>query len=301
MSQRNKRIENRLPQQDAPGSAPSSENAERSAQQGGGGEPQRPAGSDTIPSYRAVKDQGGQPAAERPGDTIRFRAAGRVPARPPEKTLTRMAAMQARRAGRPGGGSRMEEMPRQEVRGRPRWGLFSFIAGFFGLIIRVVVVTAIIMGLTAWAGFEAVKMYINTPQVTVPNVRGMKIADAVEVLSKGGFSTIKERSELSGLVAPGEIIEQHPQPGASAKSGTTVRIIISSGRANFIVPDVVGETKDNAMNKIKGAQLDVGNVTYIDSSTTPKDSVISQNPEANKGLEQGVKVDLLISSGNKTN
>ncbi|MCX7018667.1 MAG: PASTA domain-containing protein [bacterium] len=324
MRERNKRIFNppRRAASDQPVAEPSSP--------GGAGEDASPntqetakpqAGTDTTHSFQAGSDadarkgaQGGNEreipasatqktaAAMRAGDTIRMQSVERGPTQPPEKTLSRMAAIKARRSGRATGGvTRVEEMPRHEMRGRPRWGLFSFVTGFIGLIVRVIVIAGIIMALAAWMGFEAMKMYINTPQVTVPNVRGMKIADAVEVLSKAGFSLIKERSELSGLVAPGEIIEQRPQPGSSAKNGTTVRIIISSGRANFIVPDVVGETKDNAVNKIKGAQLDVGNLTYIESDKIPKDSVISQNPEANKGLEQGVKVDLLISSGIKAN
>ena len=188
-------------------------------------------------------------------------------------------------------------MPRRDYAPRSHISIFGFIFGFFGLILKMIFVTALVMGISGWLGFQALKMYVKTEEVSVPNVRGMKIADAIDVLSTKKLSILKDRAESSGLVAPGEIIDQRPQAGVTAKSGTIVRVVISSGQANFVVPDLTGETRDNAVNKIKGARLEVGNITYMEDSKYAKDTVINQTPEKNKGLDQAVKVDLLISSG----
>ena len=191
--------------------------------------------------------------------------------------------------------ARIEDVPLR--RPRQAGGFFSAIFGFFGLIFKMIVVTGLVMGLGVGIGYLAIRWYVKTKEITVPNVRGMKLGDAVDVLSPKKLYLIKERAEASSRVSPGEIIDQRPPAGTAVKENTPIRVIVSSGRANFMVPDVIGETRDNAINKIKGARLEMGNITYLEDPKVPKDSVINQVPEPNKGLDQPAKVDLLISSG----
>src|SRR5690606_33868979 len=120
--------------------------------------------------------------------------------------------------------------------------------------------------------------YIKSPEVTVPNIAGMKVQEAFEVLSEKQLGIKKISEESSGLVAPGEIISQNPAAGSISKEGAVVGVVISSGRSKFIVPTVVSESRENAINKIKGAGLEVGNILYMEDSTIPKDHVVSQNP-----------------------
>jgi hypothetical protein len=185
-----------------------------------------------------------------------------------------------------------------EVRPRRReGGFFTFVFSVIGLIIRMVIVLVLVGALGAVVGYEAVRLYVRTPEVVVPNVKGMKLPDAFDTLGQKKLGLLKERVEPNSLVAPGEIIEQKPPPGTKAKEGTVVRVVVSSGRANYIVPDVIGERRENAENKIRGAGLEVGDISYLESETVPRDCVISQNPEPNKGLEQPAPVHLLLSKG----
>jgi xanthosine utilization system XapX-like protein len=208
----------------------------------------------------------------------------------------RQAVRDEHRRGRPPRPPRNRRI--EQVRPRRReGGFFSFLFSLIGLIIRMVVVVALVGAVGALIGYEVVRTYVRTPEVVVPNVRGMKLADAFDVLGQKKLGLLKERVEPNALVAPGEIIEQKPPPGTKAKQGTPVRVVVSSGRANYIVPDVVGERRENAENKIRGAGLEVGDITYLESDTVPRDCVISQNPEANKGLEQPAPVSLLVSKG----
>ncbi|MCX7625262.1 MAG: PASTA domain-containing protein [Candidatus Sumerlaeaceae bacterium] len=180
---------------------------------------------------------------------------------------------------------------------RSEGGLFSFIFSVIGLIIRMAVVIVLVAAIGGFVGYEAVRMYVRTPEVVVPNVKGMKLVDAFDALGQKKLGLLKERVEPNSLVAPGEIIEQKPPPGTKAKQGTVVRVVVSSGRANYIVPDVIGERRENAENKIRGAGLEVGDISYLESETVPRDCVISQNPEPNKGLQQPAPVHLLLSKG----
>jgi len=177
------------------------------------------------------------------------------------------------------------------------YGPFAMLFGFLWLMFKMIFFTGLVLGLGALIGFMIMTEYIKTPEVTVPNVSGMKIEEAFEVLSDKELGVIKLRTESSGLVAPGEIISQQPPAGASAKVKTDVGVVISSGRSQYVVPNVVNETRENAMNKIRGARLEVGNVLSLEDASVPRGNVISQNPLGGQGYDEPVKVDLMISAG----
>lgn len=230
-------------------------------------------------------------------------------ARPSDDTLRlrREEIERARRAraanaavtspARPRSNRRVDQLPKREYSSRNRWGVFSFFFGFIGLIVKVIFVTVLVMALSAWLGFEGIRWFVKTQETVVPNLRGMRVENAIKMASDKKLAIFQERTEANGLVAPGEIIDQKPLPGLRTKEGTAVRVTVSSGRPSLVVPDVVGETRENAINKIKGARLEIGNVTLYNDPKVPQGVVISQDPPANKGLEKAEKVDILVSKG----
>ena len=197
---------------------------------------------------------------------------------------------------RPRGADRIDDMPRRDYSARHRFGFIWYVMGFFGLIFRSILVTVIVMGLSGWIGYHAMRFYIKTPETTVPNVRGMKVDAALEQLGRVKLGMVLDRAETSGLVAPGEIINQAPLPGTRMKEKADVRVVVSSGQSSFVVPSVVGETQENAINKIKSSRMEVGNITeYV--SDKPKGTVVTQSPDAGKGFDKPQQVNLLVSTG----
>lgn len=179
-----------------------------------------------------------------------------------------------------------------------RYGIFGFVIGFIWLLFRMVFFSVLVMGIVGGISFVAISRYVKTPEVTVPNIKGVKIAEAFKLLSDKKLSMVKDRDEPGGVVAD-EILEQNPMAGIKTKEGGTVHVVVSSGHAAFVVPNVAGESRESAINKIKGARLEVGNITYLEDDKIAKDFVINQTPEGDKGLDQAGKVDLLVSSGPK--
>jgi beta-lactam-binding protein with PASTA domain len=263
-----------------------------------------PAGLPPAPKPRDAKPGGGSS-----GDTVQMKAvpydpsrpavSRTNPSRPSRAPQTRVAPTRAKTRS-----SRVADLPRRQYTPRHRFGFFSFIFGFIGLIFKLILTTVLVTGLAIFISYEAVSHYVKTVEVVVPNVKGMRVLDAMKLLSDNGkkdLALIEEKAEASGLVAPGEIIDQKPAPGTTVKKGANIRVTISSGRASITVPELVRETLENAINKIKGAGLQVGDVIHVDSELVPKDSVISQSPEGGKGLDKPTKVDLMVSSGPRGN
>ena len=65
------------------------------------------------------------------------------------------------------------------------------------------------------------------------------------------------------------------------------------------VPSLVGETQENAENRIKKANLSVGKVDEVWGTDDDKGKVVDQSPKAMSEAEEGSKVSLKISKGKK--
>jgi serine/threonine-protein kinase len=63
------------------------------------------------------------------------------------------------------------------------------------------------------------------------------------------------------------------------------------------VPTITGLTRTAAVQALRSQQLKVGHVTKQPSSSVPKGRVVSQDPQAGKLVDQGSRVDFVLSSG----
>ena len=101
----------------------------------------------------------------------------------------------------------------------------------------------------------------------------------------------------SNAVPAGSVISQNPAGGASVAPGSAVALVVSTGPASVVVPDVVGLTQAAAFTAINGVGLVVGSVTTASSNTIPTGSVISQNPVGGVSVALGSAVNIVVSTG----
>ena len=79
-------------------------------------------------------------------------------------------------------------------------------------------------------------------------------------------------------------------------AGSAVALLVSSGPASVVVPNVVGLREGSAVAALREAGL-TSTVTRVESGTVPKGKVISQNPAAGVRVAAGSAVALLVSRG----
>jgi serine/threonine-protein kinase len=144
-----------------------------------------------------------------------------------------------------------------------------------------------------------VVIYVSTgkEKVTVPDVRGKTVNDAVSALADAGLRA--NPVEVHSSQTSGTIVAQDPAPNVRVVKGTTVRINVSQGPAPVGVPSVVGQPFDQAISVLEGAGFKVGPPHYVDSDQ-PKDTVIGQDPSGNSSAAPGATVTLTVSKGPKT-
>ena len=132
-------------------------------------------------------------------------------------------------------------------------------------------------------------------KVAVPDVVGSTSAVASQKLQNAGFE-VNIQTVISDSVATDHVATQNPQPGVKAKEGSTVTIIVSSGRGEATVPGVLGQKQSDAEKAMKDAGFKT-DVRKESSESVPKGRVISTSPPENSQLEKGRTVTLVVSGG----
>ncbi|MFZ1324738.1 MAG: PASTA domain-containing protein [Candidatus Contendobacter sp.] len=137
----------------------------------------------------------------------------------------------------------------------------------------------------------------TTATIIVPDVVGKNANEALIAIGQAGLQSRAVSYEYSPTVASGYVISQAPQSGARVSPNTLVDIVVSLGSQQSTVPNVVGQSQQEAVNALENIGLTVGAVTTQHSSSVPAGHVISQNPAAGVQVDLGSKVDIVISLG----
>ena len=138
--------------------------------------------------------------------------------------------------------------------------------------------------------------FLLTPsKVVVPDVVGSRSDVASQKLQNAGFE-VNIETTVSDSVPNDHVATQNPQPGVKAKEGSTVTIIVSSGRGQATVPGVLNKTQAEAEKALKQAGFDT-QVRKQSSDAIDKGRVISTSPPEGSQVEKGSTVTLVVSSG----
>jgi beta-lactam-binding protein with PASTA domain/predicted Ser/Thr protein kinase len=132
--------------------------------------------------------------------------------------------------------------------------------------------------------------------VSVPFLEGKLQTLAVREIRQAGLVP-KVRKRPNETVDVGRVFDQDPAEGEDVDEGSTVVIVVSSGVAKTTVPDVEGDTRDDAVAALTAADLDYS-VTEV-YSERPVGEVTAQKPVAGTRLAKGETVFINVSRGIK--
>lgn len=135
-------------------------------------------------------------------------------------------------------------------------------------------------------------------KVTVPDVEGLRVEQALNELAQAGLQSDVTRK--SSDKTQGQVLSQDPAPDTRVRDGRTVQLVVSKGLALVQVPDLTGSTRREAASALEDVKLELGTVTEDSSDSVPPGEVISQSPSAGFEASQGAAIDVVISSGPAT-
>ncbi|MDU0289585.1 Stk1 family PASTA domain-containing Ser/Thr kinase [Saccharothrix longispora] len=147
---------------------------------------------------------------------------------------------------------------------------------------------------------SSVKLFIGkaADQVEVPSVAGMSPAEAQKKLEaeQWGFQQSTETVEVSDPGLVGKVAQQTPTPGTRAPKGSTVTVVLGKAPDDVQLPDVTGQTADNARATLEGSGFKV-QVKEVDSAVD-QGEVVAQNPAPGR-VDKGTLVTLSVSKENQ--
>jgi beta-lactam-binding protein with PASTA domain/predicted Ser/Thr protein kinase len=127
----------------------------------------------------------------------------------------------------------------------------------------------------------------------VPDLTNQPLSAARKKLTDLGFTTTEER-ETSDTVTENHVIETRPTVGTSMDKGSSVTIVVSSGKQRVTVPKVTGLDQDEARSTLEALGFQV--------TTTPKETadqdpgtVLTQAPAASSKAAKGATVTLTVA------
>lgn len=134
--------------------------------------------------------------------------------------------------------------------------------------------------------------------VTVPDVGGIKLSDAKRKLARAGLEPGMITKEFSEDAAAGEVVRTDPEAGAERHPDTAVALVVSKG-SPVDVPDVTGESVDDATSELEDAGLKVTVASGRVESPEDEGNVARQSIEEGTEAAEGDTITLTVSKGPK--
>ena len=168
-------------------------------------------------------------------------------------------------------------------RGRPFWPW---------LLVLLLLVAA---GLTGWFVYQQVKDELGEAgTVGVPYLIDLRETQAVGQILEAGLEPEVVR-EANADAEAGFVFQQDPEFGTKVDPGSTVQIKVSTGPPQTEVPDVVGESRDDAVAALARADLEAKIVEVF--SEKDAGTVTGQSPRGGAKVEVGTRVQINVSKG----
>lgn len=134
--------------------------------------------------------------------------------------------------------------------------------------------------------------------IKVPNVTGIDTEDASKRLGDAGLNMGDQTEEYDEEKPEGLVIRQKPAKGSSVKSGTTVDLVVSKGKKpSIVVPDLKGQTVEEARQKLQDLKLVLGEQKPQSSTEYYENEIASQDVAAGSTVEEGKTINVVVSTG----
>jgi beta-lactam-binding protein with PASTA domain len=154
----------------------------------------------------------------------------------------------------------------------------------------------LLLALIAAALIFGPKLFESAPeQQSVPTITGLTREQAERTITDSNLKVGEVTTAASREVAQGRVISQDPQAGDLVDPNATVDFVVSQGKPQVPLPDVVGKTKDDAADQLRGEGLRV--VLTQRDADDPEDEVVEMQPPAGTEVRDGSKVTLFWSDG----
>jgi serine/threonine-protein kinase len=135
-------------------------------------------------------------------------------------------------------------------------------------------------------------------QRQLPDVSSLSYADAIKKLKAAGFGKFKQVDSPSTPALKGRVVATNPPANQTAAITNEITIVVGSGPATKQVPDVAGQTPEEAQKTLNLSGFDKVNQVSVDSPR-PAGAVVGTKPPAGETTPVDNLIELQVSKGNQ--
>lgn len=161
------------------------------------------------------------------------------------------------------------------------------------VILGALILAMLFFGIFAMNKFKSI---FEVETVTVPALVEKHVDDAVRMLSDIGLKADITERRMHNSIPEDYVISQSYPEGDKLKAGFTIKLVISTGGIQSLIPNVKQQTLTEAAIMIKNEGFAQGEVTYA-FNELPEGMIISQTPKSGIKMPQGTLIDLVVSKG----
>lgn len=135
--------------------------------------------------------------------------------------------------------------------------------------------------------------------VPVPSVVGKSYDEAKDTLEDAGF-IVRFTQEINEEVEENHVISQDPEEGEEAKEGSIIRLVISTGKETFPIPDISGKTLEDGKSALIAEGFETHSEEYEYNNSVPKDTIIRTEPTGGSSAAKSTEIKIYVSRGPET-
>jgi beta-lactam-binding protein with PASTA domain len=164
--------------------------------------------------------------------------------------------------------------------------------GFFRFVLVVLLLTVVAMT----SAIVTMHFAIHGGEVSIPDLRGMTVADAGQRAASLGLSLQVENRLYSADVPLGRVANQSPLAGTIVRRGWRIWLTESLGPQKLAIPDVKGKDQRVATIEIRRAGFQTGVIAEMPWPNVQAGAVIAQSPEPNASGVESPAMNLLVAA-----
>jgi len=134
-------------------------------------------------------------------------------------------------------------------------------------------------------------------RVVMPNLTGLSLQQSRILLTENGLCQGSLATVASSLQNKGQVMAQHPLPGATVSRDSCADLLISGGprTPSFSMPDLSGQPLEKTLRYLDALQLNVGSIRSTVKPGLPLETVVEQTPLAGYRVVAGSLSDLTVN------
>lgn len=171
------------------------------------------------------------------------------------------------------------------------------VSGRVRTALRLLFLAAVLMTVAVISAITTIRLTIHGRQETLPNLVGMPVDQAQNLVRGLGLDLDVEDRLYSDKIPANAVASQMPAAGTSIKARQHVHVLLSLGPQKVSVPDLVGRSLRAAQITAVERGLTIGDVAALHWPQDEPNQVVAQDPPPATTDLQSPAVNFLVSMG----